>query len=179
MTIRHSQLYISAVHEAAHAVVRIARGLDFTAIEIYTDPRAANKYGYMHVEEKVLTGDDSITMVLSTLASIPAERLLRPHRTQFYMVLTGCKNDFDEAAEFCGRYGLDTDYFLREASRMVRRLAPSIYRVADALEEEKRLSYEAVLALCPEAIQACEVFTLLQNKERLKRQELLARLFPA
>jgi hypothetical protein len=38
---------------------------------------------------------------------------------------------------------------------MVQRLAPSIYRVADALEKEKRLSFEAALALCPEAIQAC------------------------
>ena len=94
------------------------------------------------------------------------------------MILTCCKDDFDQAAEFCGRYGLDTDYFLREASRMVRRLAPAIYRVANALEKEKRLSYDAVLALCPEAVQACEVFTLRQNKERLKRQKLVARLFP-
>ena len=50
---------------------------------------------------------------------------------------------------------------------------PSIYRVADALEKEKRLSFEAVLALCPEAIQACEVFTLRQNKERHKQLRAL------
>jgi hypothetical protein len=105
-----------------------------------------------HPHDGCLFGTRLSACILSTLASIPAERLLRPHRSAFVFILTHCKTDWGYAEELCKHNGLDIEEYLREAGRIVRRLAPSIYRVAKELEEKKGLSYEDVSKLCPEAV---------------------------
>ena len=132
--------------------------MKFVAIEVYPNPREAKAWGRLHVRAERIAPYDQVTDVLSSLASIPAERLLRPHRTQFGLVLTVCDDDYKSAKTLCDQFGVDVDKLLKESGQMVRRLAPSIYRVAKALEEEKRLSYKAVLKLCPEAVAECETY---------------------
>ena len=74
------------------------------------------------------------------------------------MILGVCKDDFDQSNEICKQFGFDLDLFLREAGRIVRRQAPSIYRVAEALEKKNLLLYDEVLDLCPEAFEECATY---------------------
>ena len=147
--------------------------MDFISIEVFTNPRKVRAYGYMDVHARYLCGADSFTSILSSLASIPAERLLRPHRSAFYMVLTSCKDDWEQSVKQCERLGLGIEKCLKDAGRLVRRLAPSIYRIAKTLEEKKLLSYEDVLKLCPEAVaegMACSASLMFQQRQAAASQ---------
>ena len=123
--------------------------LVFDSIEIYPDPAEKKAYGRIHVAEVSLQGSETIAAIISGLASIPAERLLRPHKGQFELILGVCKDDFDQSNEICKQFGFDLDLLLREAGRIVRRQAPSIYRVAEALEKKNLLLYDEVLDYAP------------------------------
>ena len=132
--------------------------LVFDSIVIYPDPAEKKAYGRIHVAEVSLQGRETIASIISGLASIPAERLLRPHKGQFELILGVCKDDFDQSNEICKQFGFDLDLLLREAGRIVRRQAPSIYRVAEALEKKNLLLYDEVLDLCPEAFEECATY---------------------
>ncbi len=66
-----------SVHEAVHAVVRLARGMSFESIEIREEADGSAQ-GLMRIQHRPLYGAEIYTAILSNLASIPAERLLHP-----------------------------------------------------------------------------------------------------
>jgi hypothetical protein len=145
-----TQQQVSAAHEAARALVLLARGMKFKSIEVFEESREGAS-GLIELDEEPLFGEQAFSSVLGLLAGIPGTRLLLPHRSQLSLIMTNCTCDWAQAKAKCAEQGFDVGLLLRLSSKMVRRLAPSIYRVADELERRGRLTYEQVVEICPEA----------------------------
>jgi hypothetical protein len=155
---------LTSVHEAAHAVVRVALGMAFESIELCEEGTEIGAQGLMKVQRRPLFGEEFRGAVLSALSSVPAERLLLPRQNQFLLILTTCADDWNAASELCDRHGYDVDRLLRVASTMVRRLATPIFRVADELQRRRCLTYEEVVALCPDVAEEGKAFLTEQRR---------------
>ena len=95
---RHSEERFTAVHEAAHAVVRIARGRMFKFVEICPGGWGD---GWIKIGTNWMYGEEIRSEILGSLASIPAERLLDSRRTRQELMTTTCANDYDDALKMC------------------------------------------------------------------------------
>jgi hypothetical protein len=153
---KYSKDYIIAFHEAAHAVVRISLGLSVTCVEI--SDGCTDRDGYMGVFDERGPVWDLPAIILGGLASIPAERLLRPSRTVLDLMLTHCRDDWEGAIEIVRHFSEDRepskalDKHLRQAGKLVRKLAPVIHNVAAELERSRRLEYNEILVFVPDEI---------------------------
>lgn len=99
---KHDDPWMGPIHEAAHALVLIARGrkfefVIFSAKPLYCSEVDAMTGGFVMPTPGELRGEEITTEVLSSLASLPAERLLCPHLTHFDQVSTTCGADWSIA----------------------------------------------------------------------------------
>ena len=159
--------YTIAFHEAAHAVVRIALGLSVKYIEI-SDP-STGRDGYMETFDPRCLAHDVPAVIIASLASIPAERILRPRKTTFELLCSACADDWSEAEGMvrmlhgAEHAGVEMERYLRRAGKLVRKLAPVIHAVAAALVQTNPLGYTELLDLIPEDVKADGIAAKLEG----------------
>jgi hypothetical protein len=167
MKTRYTHDYTIAFHEAAHAVTRIALGLSVKYIEI-SDP-STGREGYMETFDSRCFAHDVPAVIVASLASIPAERILRPRATTFELICSACADDWTDAEGMvrmlhgAEHAAVEIERYLRRAGKLVRKLAPVIHVVAAALVVRRHLGYIEILDLIPDDVQADGIAAKLER----------------
>jgi hypothetical protein len=170
-----SRRLVTSCHEAAHGVARVVLDLPFEKIEVYDAPKKIEVYGdhnqnaadgYMTVlpNSWLRSPGQKHAAIVSTLASIPTELWLdpeygcRPRKREprsnigfvkwLDLTETVCKDDWDDAQQMAGQFGVSMREALEEAYALVYGNWDAIVRVAEALDAAGVLSCDEVRDLC-------------------------------
>jgi hypothetical protein len=160
---------VIARHESAHALVLIARGIKFKSMEVFTEAaylREADAVacGYIRLKSQDWLGEELVTRIVCSLASLSVERMLCRDVPYMKLALTSCWNDYLYAEEQCELNGYNIDRLQTVANKMVRRLNPYIRKLGDELLRRGRMNCREVMELCPEVAAEGSAFLASQQE---------------
>jgi ATP-dependent Zn protease len=141
-------LRVTAIHEAAHAVVALRLGLVFDHVTTVPDD-AAETDGALHWTELQSAGDLEIAATADAVVLL-AGPFAEARLTGGTLHEVLADDPAGEDREALATLGLDDDEFVaasREALELVELDWPAIERVADALLEQETLDFSQVEAL--------------------------------
>lgn len=147
-----NNLRITAIHEAAHAVIALRLGLVFDHVTTVPDEQAETD-GAMHWTELQSAGDLEIAPTADAIVLL-AGPFAEARLTESTLHEVLADDPAGEDREALATLGLDDEEFVaasREALALVEQDWPAIERVADALLERDSLDFEEVGALIAES----------------------------
>jgi len=144
-------LRVTAIHEAAHAVIALRLGLAFDHVTTVPDDRGETD-GALHWTDLQSAGDLEIAPTADAIVLL-AGPFAEARLTESTLHEVLADDPAGEDREALATLGLDDEEFVaasREAFALVEQDWPAIERVADALLDRDTLDFEEVEALVAE-----------------------------
>lgn len=162
----HTERYISSMHEATHAVLRVSYRLKFKYIEVYQESderrRTHGAYGITYNGKgSELTEQEIHASAVSHMGSLYTHLRLEPSETEKALLQRSCRKDSEEAQRAIDHLGVAVVLIKTEAETAVSKLWPVIRKVATRLKKEGKLSYDDVLDIC-----CCDQMVYLADADR-------------
>jgi hypothetical protein len=160
-----TERYISNMHEATHAVLRVSYRLKFRYIEVFRKSderrRTQGAHGIIYIGKgDALTEQQIHASAVSFMGSLYTHLRLEPNKAETALLQGSCRRDLQEVQRAIEHLGVSIEVIKTEADVSVAKLWPVIRKVAAGLMKEWKLSYDDVLDIC-----CCDKMLYLPNLE--------------
>jgi hypothetical protein len=173
-----TERYITNMHEATHAVLRVSYGLKFRYLEVFRKSderrRTHGAYGITYNGKgDELTEQQIHASAVSYMGSLYTHLRLEPNETETALSQGSCRKDLEEVQRAIDRLGIPVEVIKTEAEAAVAKLWPVIRKVAAELMKECKLSYDDVLDIC-----CCDKMVYLPNLENSRTNFPTSKIAP-